>query len=235
MQIEHIHPQSPTDDWSGDGGTTTGVALTNDEQAEFRTVLNTIGNLTLLEAPLNQGAGNRPFHLKASRYYPSLRSRKVKDLATRSSWNYDAITGRTHELTAEFLRIWSRPSGMPMDAPDDLVRVVDLAIPPGKADPDVFEYVAFEDQLLGDVHNVKALLARVGYTSWLRDKETFLTTDHGRLIHKTRIPRTKYVELPDGQLMYAGWAPHFLFEAVQVSLTTFGLDDRVRVKLIASD
>ncbi len=234
LQIEHIHPQTPADDWSGDEGKTKWGGLTNDQQAKFRTVLNTIGNLTLLEPPLNQGAGNRPFHLKKG-YYTKSVVPETNELASKSSWDYDAITTRTRTLTQQFLEIWTRPSDVPMDAPDDLVRVVDLSVPLGMADPEMFEYVVFEGEVWGDVNNVKALLAKVGYTLWLRDQERFLATEHGGLIHKTRTRSTKYVKLPDGQLMYAAWATHFLLEALQESLTTFGLDDRVRVKLMASD
>ena len=234
LQIEHIYPQTPSDEWSGDGGQTKWGELTNAQQAELRTVLNTIGNLTLLEAPLNQGAGNRPFLKKATKYYPCSLVPEMVELKSKTRWDHDAIKVRTAELIDRFLEIWARPSDVPMDTPDDLVRVVDLSIPYGMADPEIFEYVSFEGELWGDVHTIKELLARVGYTLWLRDSERFLATTQGGLVHKTRTPSTKYVVLPDGQLMYAAWATHYLLEAVQEALTTFGLDDLVRVKLLPS-
>ena len=235
LQIEHIHPQTPADAWSGDGEVTTWGQLSNDEKAEFRTVLNTIGNLSLLEAPLNEGAGNRSFRIKAGGYYPKSLVPEMAELAATSTWDYAAITQRTRDLTAEFLRIWPRPTDVPMAASDELVRIVDLSIPPGKADPDIFEYVLFEDALWGEIHDVRQLLTKVGYTLWLRDEGKFRATQLGKFIHEARTPRLTYVTLPDGQLMYAGWAPHFLLEAIQEALTDFGLADRVRAKLIIQD
>ena len=63
LEIEHIFPQSPTDGWSGDGQREW-ASFTEEERARHRALLQTLGNLALLEQPLNAGASNKPFQKK---------------------------------------------------------------------------------------------------------------------------------------------------------------------------
>lgn len=235
LQIEHVFPQTPDESWSGDEGKTSWSELTNDEQAEFRVLLNTLGNLTLLEAPLNQGAGNKSFHLKASGFYPLSTVGATQKLAEFSPWNTEAIARRTEQLIDQFIEIWPRPSDSPMYTDAELDRVVDIAVPDGPADPEVFEYIVFDGDVWGDVRNIRALHARVGYTLLLMDEQRFLASPLGTFIHAAKQPHLQYVTLPNGQFMYAGWRPNYLLKAIQETLTEFGLEDRVRAKLLPAD
>ena len=65
LEIEHIFPQSPTDTWSGDGQREW-ASFTEEERARHRAMLQTLGNLALLEQPLNAGATNKPFPKKST-------------------------------------------------------------------------------------------------------------------------------------------------------------------------
>ncbi len=232
LQIEHIHPQVPNSDWSGDGGKTTWGALSTDQQAEYRTVLNTIGNLTLLEAPLNQGAGNRPFRIKADVYYAKSKVVGTRALGAHSSWDYEAITARTKVLTSEFLRVWPRPSSTPMDQTQDLVRVVDLPLEPVRGYPDVFEYAVLDDAIWGDVQDAKQLLVRLAHELWTRDPAKLQSSEHGWMLRTERSPRQAHERLPSGLYLYTGWANQYLLQVAQEFIQTFGLDDRAKVRMI---
>jgi uncharacterized protein DUF1524 len=63
LEIEHIFPETPADTWSGDGQREW-ASFTEEERARHRALLQTLGNLALLEQPLNSGAGNKPFPKK---------------------------------------------------------------------------------------------------------------------------------------------------------------------------
>lgn len=231
LQVEHIYPQNPKSDWSGDGGVTAWGDLTNDDQAEYRTVLNTAGNLTLLEAPLNQGASNRSFRGKAA-FYSRSRVLETQALAHVEVWNYAAIKSRTDRLIADFLRTWPRPSSQPMDESDDLVRVVDLPLVAVRGYPELFEYAVFQDAMWGDVRTVKHLLVKLAHELWIRNAELLQSSEHGRFIRSERTPGKAHERLPSGLFLYTGWANQYLLQVAQEYITTFGLEDRVKVRLI---
>ena len=228
LQIEHIYPQAPRDEWSGDGTTTWG-ALSNEEQARYRTVLNTIGNLTLLEADLNQGAGNRSFAGKAA-YYRRSEVPETEALADRAVWDAEAILGRTRSLIDEFLQRWPRPSGTPMTEADDLLKVVDLPRLPFRGYPSVFEYAEFNGALWGDVHTSKQLLVRLVDELCRIDYDKLKSAEYGRFVQSQRQPRKSYEKLANGQWLYTGWAHQYLLEVAQSLIAEFGLEDAVKVK-----
>jgi hypothetical protein len=233
LQIEHIYPQNPRPDWSGDGGVSTWGDLPTERQAEYRTVLNTVGNLTLLEAPLNQGASNRPFHEKVASYYARSDIGATKALEDHAgAWDYAAIKARTDELTAEFLRIWPRPTSAPMDQAHDLVRVVDLPLVGVRGYPTMFEYAIFEDAMWGDVKNVKQLLVKVAHELWTRDPDLLLSTEHGHFLRTKRSRGKSHERLPSGLYLYTGWANQYLLQVAQEFISAFAFDDSVRVRLV---
>lgn len=233
LQIEHIYPQVPRPEWTG-GGARWGD-LSVDEQARYRALLNTIGNLTLLEGPLNAGASNRSYREKAENYFARSvveETRAFKD--QHEIWDAAGIQLRTQTLIERFLEIWPRPSGMPMDAPEDLTRVVDLAIPySNMADPDRFEYAVFRGQVWGDVHNVKTMHWRVAEALYAMDPARLRASQHGGHITATKKPNIRYApqQFPDGRFLYAGWATKWLWDVVQGWITSFELDDEVHVKV----
>ena len=233
LQIEHIYPQTPLTHWTG--GDREWGELGNDEQARYRTLLNTIGNLTLLEAELNAGASNRSFRDKAA-YYARSRVQETRDLAERHTWDAASIEERTEHLVDRFLTTWPRRSDVPMDEPQELTRVVDLVIPRNSnADPDRFEYVVFRGELWGDVHKVKTLHLRVTNALDQLDSERLRTSEYGS--HITATPDSggrSAVPLEHGGYVYQGWWPCYLLEVVQAWITAFELDDEVRVKVLAA-
>lgn len=230
LQVEHIHPQTPSSRWSGDGGATTWGDLTTENQAEYRTVLNTVGNLTLLEAPLNQGASNRSFRNKAA-YYARSSVPETRGLADVDIWDYQAIKRRTDRLIADFLETWPRPSAAPMDEPDTLVRVVDLPRVPVRGYPEMFEYAVFEDEIWGEVRTVKQLLVRLAHELWTRDPDLLRSSEHGGFVQAERAPGKAHERLPSGLFLYTGWANQYLLQLSQEYVATFGLEDRVKVRL----
>lgn len=232
LQVEHIYPQTPDVAWSGDGGATRWGMLTTEQQAEFRTVLNTIGNLTLLEAPLNQGAGNKPFREKAAKYYSRSQVQETVALGSREVWTFQSIKQRTDHLIERFLEEWPRPNDAPMDEPDDLVRVVDLERTPVRGYPDVFEYAVFKGEVWGEVRDVKGLLVNVVAALLKIDAERLMTHEYGWFVRKTREPGKSQERLPGGAWVYTGWSNRYLLAVVQELTTSFELDDEVKVKLV---
>ena len=232
LQVEHIYPRTPRPDWSSDDGTTRWIDLPIDEQSRYRTLLNTIGNLTLLEARFNAGASNNSFRGKG-RYYAQSEVEETRTFAQLAEWNAASIEARTKRLIDRFLTVWSRPSGEPMDVEEDHVRVVDLERRPGgMADPDIFEYALFNTQVWGDVHNVKQLLTRLVRELVVVDRERLKATDNGGIIHSAKRPHTKYSpgRLPGGEYLYLAWATQYLLAAAQEFISAFGLEDQVKVK-----
>ncbi len=233
LQIEHVYPQTPHDVWSSDGLSTWGD-LANEDQARYRTLLNTIGNLTLLESGLNQGAGNRAF-LRKAEYYRRSEVAETRGFADLQRWDSAAIENRTQVLTEAFLRRWPRPSGTPMRDVDDLIKVVDLSRPALHGYPAVFEYAEFDGAIWGDVETSKQLLVRLVDEVCRIDLDRLMASEHGRLVQVTREPRRSYERLANGKLLYVGWAHQYLLEVCQQLLEEFGLEDALRVKVVAAN
>jgi hypothetical protein len=231
LQVEHIYPQNPRSEWSGDGGATTWGHLTTEEQAEYRTVLNTIGNLTLLETPLNQGAGNRAFRDKADKYYSRSQVAGTRELQNLTRWDYPDIKTRTQSLTAEFVKVWPRPSETPMDEDYDLVRVVDLPRQGVRGYPQMFDHAVFDGAVWGDVKTAKDLLVKIADELWKRDPERLRQSPHGWFFREKREPRERQVPLSSGMFLYTGWANQYLLEVAQEFISLFDLDDVAKVRM----
>jgi hypothetical protein len=108
-QVDHILPQAPQIDVS-----TCGFATDDD----YRSQINRFGNLCLLEATLNQGAGNVSLSVKAAYYTrSSLEASRVMGhrLAERAFGRAD-IDGRTEEVVKFFRAHWpiSAETGIPV-------------------------------------------------------------------------------------------------------------------------
>jgi hypothetical protein len=236
LHVEHIYPQNPRSDWSGGGERWGDLSL--EIQGRYRNVLNTIGNLTLLEERLNIGASNRSFRDKAT-YYAQSQIPATYELATHhAAWDHAAIENRTKELTEWFLRQWPRVGDQPMTEPDELVPLVDVPQKPIKGYPDMFEYATFrtddsqEPRTWYDAKNVKQLLVKLAHELWLIDPERLKATKYGGHLQKERSPRQKYVRLPSGLFLYTGWSNQYLLEVAKEFTIAFALEDQVRVKLL---
>lgn len=104
--LEHIAPKMPTDTWE--------VALLGRPQAEdgeYDSHIHQIGNLTLLDAALNQGLGQSPFDQKQSdpkRGYINAKYRIARDLENVNSWSLTEVALRTEwamEAISEILHL----------------------------------------------------------------------------------------------------------------------------------
>lgn len=236
LHVEHIYPQNPRSDWSGGGEQWGDLSL--EIQGGYRNVLNTTGNLTLLEERLNIDVSNRSFRDKATYYAQSQIPEMYELAAHEAGWDHAAIENGTKKLTERFLRQWPRAGGQPMDEPDDLVPLVDVPQKPIKGYPDMFKYATFrtddsrEPQIWYDAKNVKQLLVRLAHELWLIDSERLRATKYGGHLQEERSPRQKYVRLPSGLFLYTGWSNQYLLEVAKEFTTAFALEDQVRVKLL---
>lgn len=117
VEIEHILPQNPTDE----------IKSSFDKPNEIKNYIERLGNLTLLERPINAAIGNQSFDLKKDRYPQSkfllTRSiskqvsvgvdttidRAVKDLKSFQEWNSKSIEARQEMLTQLAKKVWDMP------------------------------------------------------------------------------------------------------------------------------
>jgi hypothetical protein len=234
LEVEHIFPQSHTDTWSGDGQRRW-ASFTEEERARHRALLQTLGNLALLEQPLNAGASNRPF-LEKKTYYRKSKVGSTKALADRavSAWDVRAIEARTEKLTEKFLQIWHRPSSGDSGDPP-LVPILDAPIRykwhPGWKNE--FEYVEFLGETW-EVRDVRTLYKRVFERLWSTNQTDVLAYANSKeepFISETKAWDGLWDALPGSRyLLYVGYFPQYLLREVQGVLEELGLADEVLVK-----
>ncbi len=117
VEIEHILPQNPTD----------AIKSSFDKPNEIKDYIQRLGNLTLLERPINAAIGNKSFEIKKDSYPKSkfllTRSipkqvsvgvdtaidRAVKDLKSFEEWNSTSIEARQEMLTQLAKKVWDMP------------------------------------------------------------------------------------------------------------------------------
>lgn len=97
--IEHIMPQSLSDDWK--------TYLGESWQEIHRELLNTIGNLTIVTQEWNSKLSNSPFSRKRKKLQDHAISLNSKYFACGiHSWDADAIRKRTEHLARLMLEVW---------------------------------------------------------------------------------------------------------------------------------
>lgn len=226
LELEHIFPQYPGPSWTGDGERRWSD-FSEEEQARHRELLNTLGNWTLLEGPLNAGASNRSFHDKR-RYYAQSAIAATRKLSEVAAWNVEAIVQRTTQLTERFLEICPRPS---IDGPTGRERLVPIldALRRGGFYPGFrteFEYVRFDGEIW-EVRNIKELLIRVYQRLWETRRADVLAFS-GSLVRDNRTDGQ--VPLDDSHWLYTRMRPQYNLDNVQRLLDELDLADRVFVK-----
>lgn len=94
--IEHILPENPSDDWADH------IPREKWEAAVYR-----LGNLTLLESPLNRRVGNAPYDEKIAAYRESvyLLTREVSELAPQE-WTLDFLNERQTRMAERAVHLW---------------------------------------------------------------------------------------------------------------------------------
>lgn len=240
LEIEHIFPQNPTDIWSGDGQRDW-ARLTEEERARHRALLQTLGNLALLEQPLNAGASNRPFQEK-KKYYLQSKVGSTKALAdavttpdgeTPSAWDVHALQARTEAMTEKFLQIWQRPDSSDIEDSEALVPILDAPkksgwYPGWKTE---FEYVKFLDETW-EVRDVKTLFNHVFKRLWSTHRPAVLdySASKNEPIFETKAWESQWDALMDSHYLFMGYIPQYMLGHVQGVLDELGLADEVFVK-----
>ncbi len=231
LQIEHIFPQFPSSTWRGGDGVKEWGAFSEVERAAYREALPTIGNLALLEPPLNAAASNKPF-LEKTEYYEASDVPSTLKLAGTRSWNLERIADRTQALTERFLEIWQRPSIAGTDDPDYLVPILDAQRKPGyyKGWQTEFEYVMFHGEVW-EVRNAKSLFQRTFERLWKTNQRQVLdySAAHKYPVFKTQEWPGRWEKLGDHYL-FMGLFPQYMLAHVQRVLDELDLADDVFVK-----
>ena len=92
VHVEHIYPLEPSfPKWDN-----------------HESVVNRLGNQTLLSARLNQSIKNSPFDQKKSTYATS-DLLITKELAALDAWNIDAADVRQKAMAVEAVSVWPLP------------------------------------------------------------------------------------------------------------------------------
>ncbi len=233
LDLEHIVPLAPGDDWSPDG-TRRWAELTDDEQNSFRALGETLGNLTLLEAPLAERAFDRSFDAKRALYAQSgvpLSS----ELAATPAWSTAAIAARTERLTREFVRVWARPAVVGIDD-DNLTPVLDARLRRGwpRGWQREFDYVEFRGEHW-EVKDVRYLFNRIFRRLWTEsDVSRRAVVDYsarrGGPLYPAMAWNGQWDEIAPGQFLYMGWDSRYMLTAVQGVLDEAGWASEVFLK-----
>lgn len=100
VHLEHIYPQKPAE---------------GRRWANHSAVLNRLGNLTLLSAPLNTSIQNSDFSVKKEKAYVKSDLLITQALDGYASWDMEAIETRQIDLAATAINVW-RFTGEPLPA-----------------------------------------------------------------------------------------------------------------------
>ena len=106
LWVEHVMPQTWTEKWpfvDGDYG----EPFTDDPRsASRRSMVNSLGNLTLITGALNISAGNRGFDEKKDKFAEHTGLFLNKWFVTRDAWNEDDIRERGERLSDLAAQLW---------------------------------------------------------------------------------------------------------------------------------
>jgi len=97
VDIEHILPQSPNEQWTVYMGGT---------EEEVLAASQRLGNLTLLSERLNKKAAAKPFLEKRDNFYAKSKIKMTKALVSHDQWTYDTISSRQAEFGERAVEIW---------------------------------------------------------------------------------------------------------------------------------
>lgn len=93
FSIEHILPESPTDDWRQ-----------NFTDAQIEEMVYRLGNLTPLEPPFNREVGNEPYPIKREKYQQSVYTLTQRIVA--EEWTPNTLVTRQKYLAQRAVHIW---------------------------------------------------------------------------------------------------------------------------------
>ncbi len=230
LDLEHVFPLLPGDDWTGDGERVW-ADYSDDEQNSHRALAQTLGNLALLEQPLAERAFDRSFPEKRAVYAQSEVSIS-RALAELPAWGTAAIAERTVQLTELFLAVWVRPGSAGIDD-DDLTPILDATRRRGwpRGWEREFDYVEYRGEHW-EVYDVKYLFNRVFKRLWADSREAVVRFSAGRggPIYQTQAWNGHWDVLDENTHLYMGWDSKYMLTAVQGVLDEAGLAAEVFVK-----
>jgi len=231
VDVEHIVPAAPGDDWTGDG-TTAWADYSEDSQNSHRALAPTLGNLTLLERPLADRAFDASYPDKRDRIYPRSQIADTRALGDVSAWGTAAITARTVELTDRLLRVWARPDVSLIDD-DGLTPILDAkkrrGFPYGwQREWDYTEYRGEH----WEIYDVKSLFNRIFKRLWVDSREAVVaySARRGGPVYADRAWNGQWDALDAEHSLYMGWDSRYMLTAVQGVLDEAGIAPEVFVK-----
>lgn len=230
LDVDHILPAAPADEWTGDGDTTW-QDLTDDQQNAHRALAGTIGNLALLEEDLAMSAFGAGFPVKADAYRRSALglTRAVADTAT---WDTAAISARSAELAARFMTVWPRRGPLVIDD-DGLTPILDAV--PRRGWPRGWEREFAYVEYVGEhweVPDVKYLFNRVFKRLWADNRASVerYSSQRGGPVYPDMSWTGQWDDLDASHFLYMGWDSSYMLAAVQGVLSEAGLAPEVFVK-----
>ena len=230
LDVEHVFPLAPSDDWSGDG-IRVWKELTDDEQNSHRALAQSLGNLTVIEQPLAERVFGASFPAKR-RVYAASGIPITRDLAEQDGWGTAAIAARTAALTDRLLSIWRRPATTLIDD-DGLTPVLDAKRRRGwpRGWEREFDYVEYRGEHW-EVHDVRHLFNRVFRRLWAdaRADVVAYSTRRGGPLFPAKAWNGQWDELDETTFLYMGWDSKYMLTAVQGVLDEAGIAHEVFVK-----
>ncbi|MFE1663362.1 DUF262 domain-containing protein [Microbacterium sp. P02] len=231
VDIEHIVPLIPPDDWTGDG-VRRWRDYSEDEQNSHRALAPTLGNLTLIEEPLAIRAFDAAFPTKRDHVYAESRIPLTADLVGVSEWNTAALSRRTAALTGRFLALWAKPPIVGIDD-DGLTPVLDAVRRRGwpAGWQREFEYVEYRGEHW-EVYDVKYLFNRIFRRLWADSRADVISFSlrRGGPVYDSPSWQGQWDALDDDTHLYMGWDSKYMLTAVQGVLEEAGIAAEVFVK-----
>jgi hypothetical protein len=230
VDLDHVLPVAPSDDWTGDG-TRRWADFSDDEQNAHRALAATLGNLTLLEPDAFERVFDASFPEKRAAYAASgLEStRRVADAET---WSTAQIAARTEELTARLMDTWRRPAVVGIDD-DNLTPILDAKKRRGwpRGWQREFDYVEYRGEHW-DVRDVRYLFNRVFARLWADSRQSVVdySARRGGPVYPAMAWNGQWDQLGEGQYLYMGWDSKYMLSAVQGVLEEAGWASEVFVK-----
>ncbi|WP_165065521.1 DUF262 domain-containing protein [Marisediminicola senii] len=229
--VDHVFPLAPADSWSGDG-VREWAEYSEDEQNSHRALAASLGNLALLEDTLGERAIDAGYPEKRDRIYPASDVASTREIAGTPAWGTAAIAERTARLTADFVRIWSRPTAAGIDD-DGLTPILDAQRRRGwpRGWQREFEYVEYRGEHW-EVYDVKYLFNRIFKRLWADSREhvVALSARRGGPIFGAQAWNGHWDTLDDEHFLYMGWDSRYMLTAVQGVLEESGIASEVFVK-----
>src|SRR5690606_8909736 len=191
-----------------------------------------LGNLTLLEETLAMRALDQSFTAKQRELYPKSRVTLTSELRETSAWSTAAIAERTERLTAEFVRVWAKPTVVSIDD-DGLTPILDAKLRRGwpRGWQKEFAYVEYRGEHW-EVYDVKYLFNRIFKRLWADSRESVVSFSarRGGPIFDAQAWTGHWDALDENTFLYMGWDSKYMMSAVQGVLDEAGLAPEVFIK-----